>query len=195
MCKIHEVLGTVNWEIIHWPKLRCLFLTMHELLEAGASRASSFLPWCGGTVAVSYRFINPGMWYSPLGASGSGPGPGSAHCDEGAESMYQYILEWGKRAGKAFLRPQKTCRKLFKGRKQMSSSPFIFIPLTSISACKQDSFWCSHQQTCTLPEMHSSFGSCVTEDSTWKMCFELFHFINLMRSCPDICHFHLSNID
>lgn len=67
VCKIHEVLGTVNWEVIHWPELRCLFLMLHELLEAGGSRASSFPPWCRGTEPVSYRFINPRMQVKPFG--------------------------------------------------------------------------------------------------------------------------------
>lgn len=34
---------------------------LHELLEAGASRASSSPPWCGGTV----RFINLLQIYKP----------------------------------------------------------------------------------------------------------------------------------
>lgn len=47
----------------------------------------------------------PGCGYSPLGASGSGPGPGCAHGGERAESMYQCTGRYwseGKEQGKLF---------------------------------------------------------------------------------------------
>lgn len=129
------------------------------------------------------------MWVQPSGCSWPWARPWQCTLWWRSWVNVQYRLGWGKRAERAFLRLQKTCTKWFKGRKQMCSSSFSFIPLTSTSACKQGSFWSSHQQTWTSPEMLSSFRSGVTESSTWKLCFGLFPFISLMGSWPDICHF------
>lgn len=165
VCKIHEVLGTVNWEIVSLA--RAEVLVPYAAWAAGSrsqqSQKFSSLVWrnCGCLIQI-YKTQDAGttLWV-PL-ALGQ-----TLAVHKAVKELIQCTstLEWGKRAGRAFLRLQKTGTKWFKGRKQMYSSSFSFIPLTSISACKQDSFWSSHQQTCTFPEIHSSFRSWVTEDS------------------------------
>lgn len=180
--KIHEMLGAVNWEIIHWPELRCLFLAGGRRQQ---SQQFSSLVWrCSATLVQIYKsqdVVQPfgclWLWARPW------------QCMwwwKGWVNVPIHIGVRGKSRGSFFETPELVQNDV-KGESRCTS--FSFIPLTSTSACKQDSFWSSHQQSCTFPEMHSSFRSWVTEDSTWKMCFGLFPFISLMGSWPDMCHF------
>lgn len=158
-----------------------------SLLEEGGSRASSFPPWCGGAVPLLYRFTNPRMWVQPFGCLWLWARPWQ--CTwwwKGWVNVPIHIGVRGKSRGSFFETPELVQNDV---KEESRCTSFSFVPLTSTSACKQDSFWSSHQQSCTFPEMHSSFRSWVTEDSTWKMCFGLFPFISLMGSWPDMCHF------